>query len=204
MLETLREQPDPVSLDALAAALGRHENTVREHLDWLLRHQLVTRTPAPPSGRGRPAWLYAAPGPVPGEDDHVEQVASLIWRLQEEESLESAAVDAGRVWGRELVAGAVPAATETAARRRVVELFDELGYQPTADPDARVATLHRCPLLEAAHRFTTVVCNVHLGVTQTALEAHGADPDAAALTPFSAPGECLLRLADPERRSRQG
>ena len=65
---------------------------------------------------------------------------------------------------------------------------------PEPDDDCDEVVLHRCPLLAAARRFPDVVCQVHLGMVQSVLEAEGADPDRAELTPFTAPGECRLRL----------
>lgn len=60
LLETLRGQPELVSIKALIDATGLHRNTVREHMDALVHDGLVERHRAPAEGRGRPAWLYAA------------------------------------------------------------------------------------------------------------------------------------------------
>ena len=83
----------------------------------------------------------------------------------------------------------------TAARRWTVELMDELGYGPTTEGEGDLeVVLHRCPLLQAAHRFPDVVCAVHLGMVKAVLESNGSGPVEPELTPFSAPGECRLRL----------
>ena len=55
--------------------------------------------------------------------------------------------------------------------------------------------LTRCPLLEAAHKYPDVVCGVHLGLAQGALEEYGAASDGTDLVPFAEPGACRLRLA---------
>ena len=98
--------------------------------------------------------------------------------------------------GADLVArrGAAPGPSPAAGRRWTVELLDELGYAPAPDGEDREVVLHRCPLLQAAHRFPDVVCSVHLGMVQTALAANGADSEGSRLQPFSAPGQCYLRL----------
>jgi hypothetical protein len=49
-------------------------------------------------------------------------------------------------------------------------------------------------LLEAAHQYPDVVCGVHLGLTQGALEEFGADPVGTELLPFAEPGACRLHL----------
>jgi predicted ArsR family transcriptional regulator len=197
VLDVLRNQPDPVGIDALAQATARHPNTVREQVNWLVEHGHVTRIRQPQDGRGRPAWLYEARGGRPGDGEYVELAAALAWRLQDlSPDTRAEATAAGRRWGDDLVdrKGALAHPSPEAGRRWTVELMDELGYQPAADEQAREVVLHHCPLLQAAHRFPDVVCAVHLGMVQMALARNGADPAGAELTPFSAPGECSLRL----------
>lgn len=196
-LEALRAQPDPVGIEALAHATAKHTNTVREQVTWLVEHGYVERIRQPSEARGRPAWLYQARGPRPGEGEYVELAAALAWRLQDSspESLDEAR-ETGRVWGAELVEEReLPGAPGPATgRRSTVDLLDEHGYEPQSDADHTDVTLHRCPLLQAAHRFQSVVCSAHLGVIQAALEHGGADPEGAELRPFSAPGQCHLLL----------
>ena len=198
VLDALRRQPDPVGIDALAHATARHPNTVREQVNWLVAHGEVTRIRQPRDGRGRPAWLYQARGPRPGDGEYVELAAALAWQLQDSEvDTRAEAMAAGRRWAADLVErkGVTPAPSPAAARRWTVELMDELGYGPTTEgPDDVEVVLHRCPLLQAAHRFPDVVCAVHLGMVQAALESNGSGPVEPELTPFSAPGECRLRL----------
>ena len=197
VLDALRNQPDPVGIDALAQTLARHPNTVREQVNWLVERGHVTRIRQPKDGRGRPSWLYQATGGRPGDAEYVELAAALAWRLQDASpDTHAEATAAGRRWGAELVdrKGALDHPTPDEGRRWTVELMDELGYAPVADEEAREIVLHRCPLLQAAHRFPDVVCAVHLGMVQAALEHNGASAAEAELTPFSAPGECLLRL----------
>jgi predicted ArsR family transcriptional regulator len=197
VLAALVNQPDPVGIDALAQATARHPNTVREQVNWLVAHDYVTRIRQPHDGRGRPAWLYQARGPRPGDDEYVELAAALAWQLQDASSdAHAEALAAGRRWGGELVdrKGALDVPSPDAGRRWTVELMDELGYGPDPDDDARTVVLRKCPLLQAAHRFPEVVCSVHLGMVMTALERNGAPSEHTDLTPFSAPGECVLRL----------
>jgi predicted ArsR family transcriptional regulator len=197
VLDALRDQPDPVGIDALAQAMARHPNTVREQVNWLVEHGHVTRIRQPREGRGRPAWLYQARGTRPGDAEYVELAAALAWRLQDASpDTHAEATAAGRRWGSDLVdrKGELTDPSPEAGRRWTVELMEDLGYAPEADEEAREVVLHRCPLLQAAHRFPDVVCAVHLGMVQAALERNGASPADAQLTPFSAPGECRLHL----------
>jgi predicted ArsR family transcriptional regulator len=199
LLETLRAQTGPTTLAALARAAGLHQNTVRDHLDALVDAGLAARSSAPPSGRGRPAWLYQATQADPeAASEYAGLAAALASALHHRSTspVEDALV-AGHTWGHDLARAhqAPSGRSVTSARRGVVELLDDLGFAPEADARATKVRLTRCPLLEAAHRYPDVVCAVHLGLTQGALEEYGADPDQVRLLPFAEPGACLLHLA---------
>lgn len=198
LLKTLRDQSAPITLAALATSAGLHLNTVREHLDALIDDGLAARFAAEPHGRGRPAWLYEACHETPSEGDEYAALASALARTIHQRS--STPVDdalaAGRDWGHDLAAkrSASPERTAAAARRQVVDLLSDMGFAPETDTRAASVRLTRCPLLETAHKFPDVVCGVHLGLTQAALEEYGADPRGAELVPFAEPGACLLHL----------
>jgi predicted ArsR family transcriptional regulator len=194
VLTTLAASDQPVTMAALSAATGLHANTLRDHLDALERADLVRRRTAAPHGPGRPRTLYEV---VAEDAAHVEYaglatvLASTIHRTSDDPRL--AATLAGAQWGHELAAShGLP--TQGDARREVVAVLDELGFAPEGDHDSSVVRLTRCPLLDTARRFPDVVCAVHLGIVQGALEEYGADPDAAELYPFSEPGACRLQL----------
>lgn len=174
---------------------------MREHLDALVRSGHVVRFPAEPDGRGRPAWLYEADvAPVQAPGRHAEYAglaAALAETIQRTSDRPvELAVEAGERWGHELAAsrGAEPQPTPTLARRKVVELVDDLGFGTESDRRATTVKLTRCPLLEAAHRYPDVVCAVHEGLARAAMADYGADPDGVSLEPFAEPGSCLLRL----------
>lgn len=198
LLDTLRAQSEPTTLNALASAVDSHPNTVREHLDGLVAAGLVTRFAAAPSGRGRPAWLYEA---VTHDSEPPSEYAGLAAALARSIHQRSAtpvedALAAGTDWGRDLAARITPEPerTATAARRRVVDLLGDMGFAPQGNASATSVRLTRCPLLEAAHQYPDVVCSVHLGLARGALEQFGADPYGTDLLPFAEPGACRLRL----------
>ena len=226
ILDVLIDQPEPCTVAALSVLIRQHPNTIREHLDNLLDDRLVVRTRAHAQGRGRPAWLYgAAPGAgsEPGSREYAALASALAAQIARTSRKPRAdAIEAGRMWGRELARQSqlsqgpasdsaangsaangsaaprpAPAPSGMTARREVVNLLDGLGFAPTADARARVVKLRHCPLLEAAHQQTEVVCGVHLGIVRGALEELGNDPDRTertALQPFSEPGACRLDL----------
>lgn len=199
ILELLRDQPEPVTQAALTRATGLHANTVRDHLDALVRAGLVRRATAEPSGRGRPAWLYECTA-APATSEYAGLAAALAATLaatSAQPGEDSAA--AGRAWGHELVAERGLAATDPAdARAQVIALMEDLDFAPRPDADVEgLIHLTQCPLLAAAHRHPEVVCGVHLGVVRGALEALGADPNGSDLVPFAQPGSCHLVLPPP-------
>lgn len=200
VLEELVGQPDPVRIEALAARTGRHPNTLREQLNWLVEAGLAVRHRRPGEGRGRPAWVYQAAGPRQTPSEYAGLAAALAWSVAEA-SPEPAvqARTAGRAWGEQLCRdrGAVAAGSARTGRSRTVELLAELGYGP--EPDARMdrVSLTRCPLLQVAYQHQEVVCAVHLGMVEAVLSGHGADSSRTTLTPFATPGTCRLRLLAP-------
>ena len=196
LLEILSRQPDPVSIDAIVEKTGRHPNTVREQLNWLVGNGLVERVKAPSEGRGRPAWLYFVPGERPHDDEYAELAAALAWTVSEAADPEEEGRLAGRRWGEEICERQqiTRASTAREGRAVTVAVMDELGYAP--DPDQRFdrVKLRRCPLLQAAHQFPEVVCSTHLGLVEAVAGRAGADPDRVDLVPFAEPGICRLRL----------
>jgi predicted ArsR family transcriptional regulator len=198
VLERLQRSSEPVTIAQVAASLGVHLNTAREHLDALVARGLATRERAPAKGRGRPAWRYAAADDHPEPDPRVRDYAGLAAALAGHLTRTSPnptgeGLAAGWAWGRSLMADR-PAQPGPTPRHQVVGLLDELGFAPEADPQAATVALRRCPLLDAAKQYPQVVCQVHLGIVRGALEHHGGDPEPTDLLPFSEPGACRLHL----------
>jgi len=200
VLEYLQQRHVPVTIAALAEELGVHPNTVRLHLRALEQRSLVVRARAPARGRGRPPWSYTAAGVVE-PDQRVRDYAGLATALAAHLAATSVdvaadALNAGRVWGRELATERhqAPARGAAAARRQVVGLFEDLGFDPSPNPAVTTVALRRCPLLDAAKRYPQVVCQVHLGIVRGAMDVLGGDPERTDLVPFAEPGACRLRL----------
>ena len=195
ILETLREQSESLTQAALVRVTGLHPNTVREHLENLVRRGLVARTRSEPEGRGRPAWLYQSTAAQPDTSEYAGLAAALARAIARTSPNPRAdAILAGEEWGHDLAhnRGAAPASPES-AREHVGALLDDLGFEPHSEPGApEIVRLTRCPLLEAAHKHPDVVCGVHLGIVRGALAEYGADPAGSNLLPFVEPGACLL------------
>ena len=113
------------------------------------------------------------------------------------------AAAAGHAWGRTLV-GPRETTDPAVAADDLVRLMDRLGFAPAQPEPGGPVELHRCPFGEVAERHSGVVCGVHLGLMQGALEALGAPFEATRLEPFVAPHLCLAHLTpatDPPKQS---
>ncbi len=199
VLEALQASGGPTDLAGLSEATGLHPNTLREHLEALVARGLARRDRATPHGRGRPAWLYEATEPevTAAGSEYAGLAAALAAHIHRTSSDPRAdAVVAGRTWGNELArkAGHPEGSGAAQARRKVVDLLDGVGFAPETDQRATTARLTRCPLLETAKEYPDVVCGVHLGIVQGALDEYGADSTRTDLQPFAEPGACRLEL----------
>jgi predicted ArsR family transcriptional regulator len=197
VLSTLVSQPEPTSITALTRMTGLHANTLREHLAALERQGLVSRRQARTHARGRPGWLYVAT-----RDDLVSSqyaglaavLAAVIHRTSAHPAEDARAE--GIAWGRRLAVahGDPDVPGEAAAQHKAVEVLDEMGFAAEPGGDPQEMRLTRCPLLEAAHRQTDVVCAVHLGIAEGLMAGYGYDAAGTELVPFAQPGACVLRL----------
>lgn len=198
MLALLRSQRNPVRIETLVQASGLHHNTVREHLSALVHRGLATRDAARPAGRGRPAWLYQATAEdVAAAPEYAGLAAALAAMIARTSSSPARDAElAGSDWGHRLAVerDARPSTDGRTARRAVVDLLDELGFEPTADEDLHTVRLHSCPLLRAAVDYPEVVCAVHRGLAKGALTEYGQDASRTSLDPFAEPGACVLRM----------
>jgi predicted ArsR family transcriptional regulator len=200
VLGLLRSSGQPVSVADVAAATGLHLNTARFHLDALVGDQLAERLAEPREVPGRPRILYSAHGPLPGPRSYALLAEMLTGLVSSFKDNEAATVEAGRAWGQHLVERAAPSEHLDAeeAVSRLNRVLDAIGFQPEARPgktkrDTEVR-LHHCPFREVAQRHSDVVCTIHLGLIQGALDALHAPLEATALEPFVRPSMCIARL----------
>ena len=198
--EALLRLRAPSSVAALVDETGLHPHTIREHLDALAAEGLVSRQRATPRGRGRPAWLYEAPGREARETPTSEYagmaaaLASVIDRISQ--SPRQDGIAAGMQWGRRLARGASGSAARVApqGRSRLLSLLEDMGFAPRTDPAGTVVRLTRCPILDAARMHPEVVCGMHLGVVRGALAEFGEESRGVSLSAFAEPGACRLEL----------
>jgi predicted ArsR family transcriptional regulator len=78
----------------------------------------------------------------------------------------------------------------------LMDVLDELGFAPerrVSNGQQQVGLRH-CPFLELAENRSSVVCPVHLGLMQGAMETWGAPVSVDRLDPFVEPDLCLAHL----------
>jgi predicted ArsR family transcriptional regulator len=192
LLGLLEASAAPLASENLAAATGLHPNTVRAHLDVLVDAGLASSTLETRSRPGRPRRLFAAlPRDERLEHEHAQLATALAGSLDPLPDGPRLAEDAGRRWGGLLVRGSPPAPEQ--AVERVVELLAEHGFAPVARPGE--ITMCNCPFREVAERYERVVCALHKGLLNGALDGLGAPVEVAELHPWAEPGRCVARLA---------
>lgn len=193
LYEYVVRQPEPVSRDDVAEALGVARPTVAFHLDRLVAEQLLAvghgrRTGRSGPGAGRPAKLYRR------SERHVS--VSLPERQYE--------------LAGQLLAGAVEEAGETGqpprailgrrAREHGVELaagapdvlapLEEHGFEPRVEGGE--VLLGNCPFQRLARTHPRLVCEMNLGLVEGMLSGVGERGLRARLDPQ--PGFCCVRL----------
>lgn len=199
VLAVLRRAGRPYSAAETATATGLHLNTARFHLDALVAAGLAERTAEPRDVPGRPRILYTAGDQVPGPRSYkllAEMLTGLVASLKDTGPV---AVNAGKAWGRHLVERAAPSERVDAAEatERLSRLLEAIGFQPEVGPSKKKETeirLRHCPFREIAERHTDVVCAVHMGLMQGALEELHAPIQATSLEPLVTPDLCIARL----------
>lgn len=199
----LRTATTPLSIVQIADQLGVHPNTVRFHLDTLIENRQVEQAPLDRSRPGRPPLLFrAVRGMDPTGPRHYRLLAEVLTHIIANGPNPSArAIEAGRAWGRRLAPltsdhDGGPAGPEEAIQQ-LVALLDDLGFAPQRqEAGQRVQVgLRHCPFLELAETRAQVVCPVHLGLMQGAMDAWGASLTVDRLEAFVEPDLCLAHLA---------
>jgi predicted ArsR family transcriptional regulator len=189
----LRDSPDGLDVAELATRLGLHANTVRWHLGALADAGAVSSTPHPHAGRGRPRIVYRLePKRGEGTRDEYRLLATV---LSGAVAGPTAAADAGRAWGRYLIPRPLPLVhvDDVYAQDAVAALLADQGFEP--EPAVGEIRMRRCPFHDLAESQPEIVCAVHKGLIDGALEELGSDLRIDELDVFVEPDLCVARLS---------
>ena len=192
LLDHLRSS-EHLSVAELAATLGLHPNTVRAHLAVLEKAGIVVAASERSGRPGRPRRVYMAV-PEDAEQEHALLAAALASSLEPLRDGAGIAEAAGRSWGRVLVERLEPgrSADEAVCVERIAGLLRRRGFAPERTGDGLV--MHRCPFRDLAERYPRVVCSLHAGLIDGALEELDAPVALERLEPWVSPTTCAARL----------
>ncbi len=202
VLATLRDAPGPLSINTIADRVGVHPNTVRFHLDRLVENGRVERVEVDRRTAGRPPQLFR---PVrrmdlTGPRQYRLLAELLVQTLATDPARGTLGLEAGRAWGHGHATAAGsgdPADGQDDGVGRLMVLLDEIGFAPErrTDQGQRHIGLRHCPFLELAQSRPAVVCPIHLGLMQGAMQAWQSPVTVDRLEPFVEPDLCLAHLA---------
>jgi predicted ArsR family transcriptional regulator len=209
VLAALRDVDSPTAVGEIADRVGLHTNTARFHLDGLVELGLADRVIEDRTVPGRPRALYVATAKAVETGRRSYRLLAEILTSLVADSVprpEEIAREAGRAWGGYLTERPAPfeRLDPAAATRRLVGILSEIGFAPSAEtPDDRPPAedggvrveLRHCPFREVAEHHQNVVCSLHLGLMQGALEVMRAPLQADRLEPFVKPSLCLAHLS---------
>ncbi|MDX3637955.1 helix-turn-helix transcriptional regulator [Streptomyces sp. MB09-02B] len=190
-------QPEPVSRDEAAGALGLARQTAAFHLDRLADESLLDVVYERRSGRtgpgaGRPAKLYRRSTKqvtVSLPERRYELAGRLLAQAVEES--EVTGEPAGAVLHRAAHRlGEQLASEHSSGATGVFDLLERYGFEPRHDAGAIV--LGNCPFHALARLHTQTVCGMNLHLLRGVLLGLEEDDLQACLEP--SPGQCCVRL----------
>ena len=162
----------------LAAALGLTEAAVRQHLDALESSGFVARTTRPPTGRGRPAnvWALTDLARELFPDRHADLTVELIGSLRRAlgtEGLDAVIAERSRAQTAAYRAALPPASAPLRERVEALALVRTgEGYLAEVvdapDGDGLLLIEHHCPICDAAKACTNL-CSAELDLFRDVL-----------------------------------
>lgn len=190
VLSTLKASPTPMTIAQIAGELAVHANTVRFHLEHLEESGQVERVQPHRRTPGRPPQLYRAVRQMnPDGPSRYRMLAEILANgLAADDDPASKAREMGRAWGRTVARPAGDSPVDA-----LVQLLDDAGFAPEPPEDGRLGLRH-CPFLDLARTRASVVCPIHLGLMQGALESWQAPVMVERLDAFAEPDLCVAHL----------
>jgi predicted ArsR family transcriptional regulator len=212
LYEHVARQPEAVSRDHAARALGISRLLAAFHLDKLVRAGLLTASYRRVSGRqgpgaGRPSKFYGRSQREIGvtlPQRRYELVARLFAQALEDPRAvpaREALYEAARVFGADLGQNARRRAGRRATQGRLLRLAQEQleanGYEPYRDGQA--IRLRNCPFDQIAQSHRSLTCGANLGLIQGFLSGLELPGVQAGIEP--AAGRCCVALRPVDTRT---
>jgi predicted ArsR family transcriptional regulator len=200
-------EPEPVSRDQAAEALGIARHSAKFHLDKLVEEGLLRTDFKRLSGRrgpgaGRPTKLYTRSGeplsltlPERRYDLAGQLLATAIDTSTGDggavaDALHAAATDWGRTIGDQARAAAGPGPSRDRIVAVTCDTLAEQGYEPRRDSER--ITMSNCPFDALARTHTALVCGMNLAIMTAVTDRVGQTVLTARLDPH--PDRCCVVL----------
>lgn len=225
LLELVRSSPRPRTIQSLADELDIHPNTVRFHLDSLMRTGQVEQLDGTPEGPGRPPVLFRATRRMDPDGPTNYQLLARILAghlAATDPDPPATGLALARAWGPTLTAAGRTGrpASRRDALLEVTRVLGELGFAPEQPRGARDTTLRlrHCPFLALVTgsagsgtessplaapgvTYADVICAMHLGLMQGAFDGLDGPITVDRLDRFAEPDLCVAHLTPvPDRR----
>ncbi len=202
-LRALQDAGRPIGVQEMSALLELHPNTARIHLDALTDAGLVSRERQQRDTPGRPRTVYAAaPGGAQDGPRNYRMLSQVLTSVLAASLPEHGEVtlEAGRAWGRYLSQRPIPYQQVDAEGTvdQLHTLLAQVGFAPERGgtrSTPRPIRFRNCPFREVAEDHPDIVCTIHLGIMQGALDEMDSPLTADRLEPFVQPTLCVGYLS---------
>lgn len=205
ILQMLRDSGRPRSIAEIADEMAVHPNTIRFHLDALVRAQRVEQLIGDTAGPGRPPVLFRASRRMdPAGPTNYRLVADILSNhfASSTDDPAAAAAELGRSWGPSLVEQRPRRAlSKTQSVVQLVDVLDDLGFKPEPSSGRRATAirLRHCPFHDLVDTHGEMICALHLGLMQGALTEMRGPVTVDRLDPLVEPDLCVAHLAPTSR-----
>ncbi|GLP75213.1 ArsR family transcriptional regulator [Mycobacterium antarcticum] len=210
ILQLLRTATGPRSIADMAEEMAVHPNTIRFHLEALVRTGRVEQFIGDTAGPGRPPVLFRASRRMdPAGPTNYQLLANILTTYLATNAADPTrtAASLGRSWGPSLVDDRPRRAlSKTQAVTALTDVLADLGFGPEP-PTSRRSTeirLRHCPFHQLVQTHGETICALHLGLMQGALESMRGPVTVDRLDPFVEPDLCVAHLAPLATAAREG
>lgn len=209
MLTFLGPKKESMTINQIAKEMNLHPNSVREIIDALVDHGIVSKRRAKVSGRGRPAWLYevVVPGSYATFHNHISDlmIATAKTMISENKNPTEKAVALGKTWAHQIVQrlefdlGNPPfSETTTEAIYRYISrirlFLSSQGFHAYRGAADNEIQLKACPFLTDDPHTQGIICTMHGAMLAEIVTLLSGNNLTTQLHPFHCDDCCLVAV----------